>query len=440
MKHSLIIFDLDGTVLDTLDDLHTSANFAMDAFHMPRRTLAEVRSFVGNGIRRLVELCVPEGTPTGIIDEVQQVFSAHYKQHCNDRTRPYTGIPELIRELRHMGCKTAVVSNKDDYAVRELCKLHFPDLFDAIVGSREQVRKKPAPDSVNEVLAQLGYACEESIYIGDSEVDLQTANNAGMELITVTWGFRDEEYLRNIGCRNVATTIEQLRRMLITGDLAGKSIVENQICSADFPYNKPYFYNHPYSLRCELGVGESDDEYMQAAEHRTSEIYHLLFPHGADAIFFNYWITNRADSGPAERLFYSEEDDPNAYIDFIIENETEQLRFLHDFSFRYRHLCVQNLQSGDDTSEDRSLRDRIVCFSDGIGFDYADLIHRQIYQQGDHEISFVSFRNECILSIYDDRGCDIVFMTEEKMRQFYHKLQPYFLEYDIEEMKRRFEA
>lgn len=215
MNYPLVIFDLDGTILDTLGDLHASVNIAMDAFSMPRRTLAEVRAFVGNGIRRLMELCVPEDTPIEIIDQVQQVFSAHYKQHCNDRTRPYAGIPELIRELRIVGCKTAVVSNKDDYAVRELCELHFSNLFDAVVGSREGVHKKPAPDSVNEVLAQLGFSHREAIYIGDSEVDLQTAENAGMELITVSWGFRDEEDLRNIGCKTIASTVEQLREILI---------------------------------------------------------------------------------------------------------------------------------------------------------------------------------------------------------------------------------
>ena len=215
MNYPLVIFDLDGTILDTLEDLHASVNFAMDAFSMPQRTLSEVRAFVGNGIRRLMELSVPESTPANIIDEVQRIFSAHYKQHCSDRTRPYDGISGLIHELRRAGCKTAVVSNKDDYAVRELCQLHFPGLFDAVIGCREGVRKKPAPDSVNEVLAQLGFSRTDAVYIGDSEVDLHTANNAGMELITVTWGFRDEDYLRSIGCKIIVTTVEQLRQALI---------------------------------------------------------------------------------------------------------------------------------------------------------------------------------------------------------------------------------
>jgi len=215
MKYPLIIFDLDGTILDTLKDLHASTNEALRAFSMPERTLGEVRAFIGNGIRRLIELSVPEDTPVEMIDRVQQVFSAHYKLHCNDKTRPYDGIPALIRELRASGARTAVVSNKDDYAVRALCELHFPGLFDAAVGSREGVRKKPAPDSVNEVLAQLGFSREEAVYIGDSEVDFDTAKNAGMKLITVAWGFRDEEQLQEIGCTDIASTVGQLQEKLL---------------------------------------------------------------------------------------------------------------------------------------------------------------------------------------------------------------------------------
>lgn len=215
MKYPLVIFDLDGTILDTLEDLHASTNAALSAFSMPERSLAEVRSFVGNGIRRLMELSVPEGTPAETIDRVQQFFTEHYKLHCNDKTRPYAGIHALIRELRQAGCRTAVVSNKDDYAVRALCELHFPHLFDAVVGSREGVRKKPAPDSVNEVLSQLSINRESAVYVGDSEVDQETAANAGMTLIAVTWGFRDEDLLRRIGCEVVVTNVQQLRQRLI---------------------------------------------------------------------------------------------------------------------------------------------------------------------------------------------------------------------------------
>ena len=215
MKYPLVIFDLDGTILDTLEDLHASTNASLRAFSLPDRSLSEVRSFVGSGIRRLIELSVPEDTPTETIDNVQKFFIAHYKQHCSDKTRPYSGVSALIRELCCHGCKTAVVSNKDDSAVRALCETHFPGLFDAVVGSREGVRKKPAPDSVNEVLASLGFSRDEAVYIGDSEVDFHTAKNAGMKLITVTWGFRDENQLREFGCDDIAVTVDELRDKLM---------------------------------------------------------------------------------------------------------------------------------------------------------------------------------------------------------------------------------
>lgn len=444
MKYSCVIFDLDGTILDTLEDLHASVTAAMDAFSMQRRSLAEVRSFVGNGIRRLMELSVPKETPVETIDLVQQVFSGHYKLHCNDRTRPYDGIPELIRELRERGCQTAVVSNKDDYAVRELCELHFPGLFDTVVGCRESVRKKPAPDSVIEVLSRLGASREDAVYIGDSEVDLQTARNAGLALITVSWGFRDEAQLRQIGCKDIATSVAQLRQRLIDEALivpSEKSIVERRICSKDFPYLQPYFYSSPHALRCELGIGDDNEAYMNAARSRAVAIYDLLFPKGADAVIFNYWIYDHSDSGEAESLCCDENDDAEAAIRFAVEQESEQLRFLLEYQRRYRHLSLNGLPTSMEAAEgdpDRLRRNRIVCFSDGKGFDHRDLIDRQVNQHGDHEIGFVSFEHECILSIYDDRGCDVVFMTMEKMKELYPKLEPYFLDYDREEMLRRY--
>lgn len=215
MALRLIIFDLDGTILDTLEDLHCSLNAALSHFQLPGRTLQEARSFIGNGIRRLIELSVPADTPTEMIDQIQDVFTRHYKLHCNDRTRPYDGILPLLHDLRSAGYLTSVVSNKDDYAVRQLCDQHFPDLFDAAVGSREGVRRKPAPDTVNHVLEQLGILPSEAVYIGDSEVDYHTAQNAGMELITVTWGFRDSEYLREIGCKTLIHTPERLHDYLL---------------------------------------------------------------------------------------------------------------------------------------------------------------------------------------------------------------------------------
>lgn len=220
--------------------------------------------------------------------------------------------------------------------------------------------------------------------------------------------------------------------------MSNKSVVEKMICSSDFSYLRPYFYNHPYALRCELGIG--DEQYMENAKRRASEIYRILFPTGADAIIFNYWIYDHCDSGEAEYHKYAP-DDVEGLVQNTIDCEVEKLRFLLSYQLKYRHMSVRNLEtydSPDDIDFDRQRRNRIVCYSDGIGFDFEDLISREIEVVNGHEVGFVSFENECIFSIYDDRGCDIVFMTHDKMKEFYNELQPYFLEYDIEEMQKRF--
>ncbi len=205
----LIVFDMDGTILDTLEDLKNSLNFALTANDMPERTLDEVRRFVGNGIGKLIERGVADGATQEQIAGVHAAFLPHYTLHCNDNTRPYEGIPEVIAALRRAGYLTAVVSNKADFAVQDLCKIWFDGLFDAAVGEREDLRRKPAPDSVFEVCRQLNTPISEAIYIGDSEVDLQTARNAGMEAISVEWGFRDADFLKACGAdRIVATTAE----------------------------------------------------------------------------------------------------------------------------------------------------------------------------------------------------------------------------------------
>lgn len=214
MKYDLVIFDLDGTLLDTLDDLRDSLNTALGRSGLPERTTAEVRRFVGNGMKRLVERGVPEGTSAEIVDRVLQDFTAHYKLHCTDKTRPYPGIPELLRRLRASGCRTAVVSNKDDFAVRALCDDHFPGLFDLSVGCRAGIRRKPAPDSVLEVLSRLGASAASAVYVGDSEVDVETARNAQLPLIAVSWGFRDAEELIRLGA-NPVDSAEALLELLL---------------------------------------------------------------------------------------------------------------------------------------------------------------------------------------------------------------------------------
>ena len=210
MKYMIAIFDLDGTILNTLEDLADSTNYALKTCGYPERTMDEVRQFVGNGIRKLMERAVPEGTPVEEIDRVHETFTAHYKVHCADKTRPYDGIMELLQNLKKDGCKLAVVSNKADYGVQELCKQYFDGVFDFAVGEREGIRKNPAPDSVNEVLKTLGCSRDRAVYIGDSDVDIQTAANAQMDHIIVEWGFRDIPFLISKGAKVLVEKPEEI--------------------------------------------------------------------------------------------------------------------------------------------------------------------------------------------------------------------------------------
>ena len=214
MKYKLIIFDLDGTILDTLDDLTASVNFALHINSLPYRTVEEIRNFVGNGIRLLIERSVPEDTSSQVLEKVFADFKAHYKLHSNDKTKPYEGITELLKNIRNNGIMTAVVSNKADFAVQDLVKIHFDGLFDFAVGEREGIERKPAPDSVFEVINLSGIPKEESVYIGDSEVDVFTAKNAGTDLIAVSWGFRDRDCLVNYGALTIADNVSELTRLL----------------------------------------------------------------------------------------------------------------------------------------------------------------------------------------------------------------------------------
>ena len=209
MKYKIVIFDLDGTILNTLEDLADSTNYALSVFDMPERTIEEIRHFVGNGIRKLMERAVPQGTPESMIVKVHETFTEHYKKHCADKTRPYDGIKELIENIRNAGVYTAVVSNKADYGVQTLCKDYFPGLFDYAVGEREGIRRKPYPDSVNEVLRQFDVDRTQAVYVGDSEVDVQTAANAGMDVCMVGWGFINEEFLKESGAEFVVHSPEE---------------------------------------------------------------------------------------------------------------------------------------------------------------------------------------------------------------------------------------
>lgn len=215
MSYKLVIFDLDGTILDTLEDLKESTNSALKANGYPVRSLDEVRSFVGNGIGKLIERAVPNKTSQEDAKKTLEDFKVHYAKHCADNTKPYKGIPELLMRLKRSGVKIAVVSNKADFAVVQLCKQYFPDMFDVAVGERENIRRKPCPDSVFEVQRLLNVDADESVYIGDSDVDIETAQRAKMDGIFVSWGFRGREFLIEHGARRIVNDVGELEKMLI---------------------------------------------------------------------------------------------------------------------------------------------------------------------------------------------------------------------------------
>ena len=215
-----VLFDLDGTLLDTLEDLYQSVNAALTACGFPERTRMEVRSFVGNGVRNLMVRSVPDGEENPKFEECFQKFREHYAVHLNDHTVPYAGIMELLAELKEKGIPTAVVSNKSDAAVKELCRETFGDLVPLAIGESERVKKKPAPDTVIEAAAGIGVPRKDCVYVGDSEVDLATAENAGIPCISVSWGFRDKELLESLGAKMLLDTVSELRDCLL--DMATK--------------------------------------------------------------------------------------------------------------------------------------------------------------------------------------------------------------------------
>lgn len=215
MRYNTVIFDMDGTILDTLEDLANCLNYSLTQSGFPKRSIDEVRNFVGNGIRRLVALGVPDGSSEKIVERVYGDFLPYYKEHCSDRTKPYDGIIALLNSLKEGGCKVAVVSNKADYAVQDLCEQYFQGIFDIAVGERARIQRKPSPDSVNEVLSKLGSTNKDAVYIGDSEVDIMTANNAKMDSIIVSWGFRDKEFLREKGAKVIVSSPDEIRNIIL---------------------------------------------------------------------------------------------------------------------------------------------------------------------------------------------------------------------------------
>ena len=208
------IFDLDGTLLSTLNDLASSTNYALRWAGMPERTIEEVRMFVGNGVKLLMERAIPEGVNNPKFEKTYAKFREHYMEHNLDTTRPYDGVPELLHELTRRGKHLAIVSNKFYAATQDLAKHFFPDTIEVAIGERENIRKKPAPDTVLEALRQLNVSKEDAVYIGDSDVDIMTAKNCGLPCISVLWGFRDKDFLiEHGGSLFVEKPIEILSRL-----------------------------------------------------------------------------------------------------------------------------------------------------------------------------------------------------------------------------------
>lgn len=210
MKYTTIIFDLDGTLLDTLQDLANATNYTLEKHGLPLRTIDEVRLFVGNGIRNLIARAVPEGTSQEMQEAVFADFNLYYKEHCADNTQPYPGVLQLLAELREQGCQTAIVSNKADYAVQELAQQYFPNLLDAACGERQGVARKPKPDMLLAIMKQVQADKNSTIYVGDSDTDLVTAKNTGVPCIGACWGFRGRQFLIDHGAQLLADKAEDI--------------------------------------------------------------------------------------------------------------------------------------------------------------------------------------------------------------------------------------
>ena len=207
-----ILFDLDGTLLDTLPDLHKSVNAALGKFGMPQFSCEAVQRFVGNGIRKLIARVVEGGEENPQFGDVLQFFTDHYEQHCMEETGPYEGVIPLLRAIRGQGRHIAVLSNKFDVATKKLCARYFDEYIDFAIGENEQagIRKKPAPDMVFSIMREWNLQKRDCLLIGDSEVDIQTAQNAGISCICVTWGFRDKTDLVRAGGTRFADAPSEL--------------------------------------------------------------------------------------------------------------------------------------------------------------------------------------------------------------------------------------
>jgi phosphoglycolate phosphatase len=215
MSYKAVIFDMDGTVLNTLEDLCDSFNESFRHYSLPEISIEDTRKYVGNGILRAIEQAVPYGTKKEIIDDVFTFMKDYYPKHSEEKTDAYPGVRELIRDLYDRGIKLAIVSNKIDSAVKSLSKKYFGDYIKIAVGEKKGIKRKPAPDSVLAAIKELDVSLSDTVYVGDSEVDVKTALNAGVDCISVLWGYRDKDVLIKAGAKVFAKTPEEVKNIIM---------------------------------------------------------------------------------------------------------------------------------------------------------------------------------------------------------------------------------
>ncbi len=216
-RYKAVLFDLDGTLLNTLNNITAAVNHTLTAYGMPARTSAEVRAFVGNGAASLISRAVPDGTDADTTVRVLRDFRVYYAEHSLDLTAPYDGILSVLARLKDAGIAMAVVSNKPEISVEVLCRHFFADFIDIALGDTPDRPRKPAPDGTLQALARLGVSADEAIFVGDGDTDVLTAKNAGMPCLGVTWGFRDADDLRAAGANHLVDTPTQMADYLLNG-------------------------------------------------------------------------------------------------------------------------------------------------------------------------------------------------------------------------------
>lgn len=215
MSYKAVLFDMDGTLLDTLEDLCDSTNHALAQMGYPLRGIEEIRRFIGNGAEKQIRRAVPEGTSEGKIMETLAAFRAYYQDHCQIKTKVYDGLLDVLSELKEKGVKMAVVSNKPDAAVKKLSREYFGDRLDYAIGPSDGVRCKPYPDMAETALKALGIAKKDAVFVGDSEVDVQTGLNAGLDVIAVSWGFRSRKVVIEAGAKMIADDASELEKLIL---------------------------------------------------------------------------------------------------------------------------------------------------------------------------------------------------------------------------------